>query len=1081
MGFGDGGSENIYLTGENLGIPGLANDGLGLYSHQFDNTLFFKRLKAGASVTLSENDNSVIISLAAGSGPGEANDGQNLGTGSGIFAMKSGLNLQFKSLVAGNNVTLSSTGTDITINSVSDVINAANLGAGNQLFVSKTAGVLGFKTIVAGSNITLTGDSTTLTISAPNAGTGSINNASNLGSGAPVFTDKTDDILRFKSILAGSNITINSDANNITVNAAGDISSASNLGTVGAQVFSYKGANSLFFRRFVAGSNVTVTESSNYITLSTASDVLNGFNLGTGGTGLFSGKIAGILNFKSLQAGNNIVINTDDNYIYIEALGGGVINNAQNIGTGLGLFTSSVGDNLQFKTLLAGQNVNLSSSSNMITISALGDVNAAQNLGLNGGRVFANKTANTLQFRRIVAGTNVTVSEGVNDIVISSEQGTWGIINNARNLDSGAPVFAQVNGDNLEFRSLFAGTNVSIVQTPTSLQISVPNVGEINAGTNVGVSGAGVYKGKIGTNLQFKKFVSGTNINIVENANDIWVNTVNVVTDAFNLGTGEPLFQNKTGEILNFKTIKAGSSIQLDVTANDITINAVGSGSGSINDGLSLGTGTALFAGKSLDILQFKSIAAGTNVTFTEAGNTITIAAAGDVTNGLNLGSTGARVFATKIASQLQFRRLVAGSGVTIVEGTNDITISSTGGGGGGSGTITGAINLGSGSGIFGQINGTDLEFKSLIAGTNVTLSSTSTGITINASGGVGTITTAANLGTGNGIYTTTTGSTLNFKTLIAGTNTTITNDGTSITFNSVSDVTNGTSLGVTGARIFSAKSAGVLQFRRIIAGTNVTVTENTNDITISASVSGGGGGDMLKATYDANNDGIVDNSAQLNGQAASYYLNRTNHTGTQAAGTITGLAAVATSGLYSSLSGTPTIPSLINDLSDVTTSSPTSGQVLQWNGSQWINATVSGGGGGTTETRLLSFDGGNIVIRASGSSSDLSAVTATKDFSTASRSSVILNKPTTVVYHSVNVVFLASETVGRTELAIQSPDCNGATSLSQAIRPLAMKLNGGGGVAGTASTMSLLSGSTFTVLLTGYTGSQEQKASFIF
>lgn len=48
-----------------------------------------------------------------------------------------------------------------------------------------------------------------------------------------------------------------------------------------------------------------------------------------------------------------------------------------------------------------------------------------------------------------------------------------------------------------------------------------------------------------------------------------------------------------------------------------------------------------------------------------------------------------------------------------------------------------------------------------------------------------------------------------------------------------------------------------------------------------------GGIGDMQKATYDTDNDGIVDNAEQLNSQAGSYYLNRTNHSGTQTASTI--------------------------------------------------------------------------------------------------------------------------------------------------------------------------------------------------
>lgn len=68
------------------------------------------------------------------------------------------------------------------------------------------------------------------------------------------------------------------------------------------------------------------------------------------------------------------------------------------------------------------------------------------------------------------------------------------------------------------------------------------------------------------------------------------------------------------------------------------------------------------------------------------------------------------------------------------------------------------------------------------------------------------------------------------------------------------------------------------------------------------------GVGDMLKSTYDADNNGVVDNASALGGQAASHYLNRANHTGTQSAGTITGLANVATSGSASDL-GTGTLP----------------------------------------------------------------------------------------------------------------------------------------------------------------------------
>ena len=54
----------------------------------------------------------------------------------------------------------------------------------------------------------------------------------------------------------------------------------------------------------------------------------------------------------------------------------------------------------------------------------------------------------------------------------------------------------------------------------------------------------------------------------------------------------------------------------------------------------------------------------------------------------------------------------------------------------GGSGETNTASNLGAGSGVFASKVGVDLQFKSLVAGTNVTLSSTSTEVTINATGG---------------------------------------------------------------------------------------------------------------------------------------------------------------------------------------------------------------------------------------------------------------------------------------------------------------------------------------------------------
>lgn len=79
--------------------------------------------------------------------------------------------------------------------------------------------------------------------------------------------------------------------------------------------------------------------------------------------------------------------------------------------------------------------------------------------------------------------------------------------------------------------------------------------------------------------------------------------------------------------------------------------------------------------------------------------------------------------------------------------------------------------------------------------------------------------------------------------------------------------------------------SAGVQSVR---AGTNVTINNSDprNPI-ISSTASGSGGGDMTKAVYDVDDDGVVDNSELLQGQNSAYHLARANHTGTQTASTI--------------------------------------------------------------------------------------------------------------------------------------------------------------------------------------------------
>ena len=104
---------------QTINIGNYANDGLG-----DDLRTAFEKVNANFNLL-----NTTDTTAAA-----------NVGTGSGVFAQKSGTTLQFKSLVGGSNITLSSNGTSITIN-----------GSGN--LSSETSPSLGGNLNLNGNNI----------------------------------------------------------------------------------------------------------------------------------------------------------------------------------------------------------------------------------------------------------------------------------------------------------------------------------------------------------------------------------------------------------------------------------------------------------------------------------------------------------------------------------------------------------------------------------------------------------------------------------------------------------------------------------------------------------------------------------------------------------------------------------------------------------------------------------------------------------------------------------------------------------------------------------------------------------------
>ena len=149
---------------------------------------------------------------------------------------------------------------------------------------------------------------------------------------------------------------------------------------------------------------------------------VSGTNLG-GGAEVFKEVTTGDLRYRTLTGSSGVSISTVDDNIVI-GITGGVDATGLNIGTGSGIFESKVGNEIRLRTLKVSdtsKNLTITGSAGTgyeLEFTNEAENNTASNVG-GGYGVFKQKTDEDLEFKTIVAGENVNIVSGTDTLTIS--------------------------------------------------------------------------------------------------------------------------------------------------------------------------------------------------------------------------------------------------------------------------------------------------------------------------------------------------------------------------------------------------------------------------------------------------------------------------------------------------------------------------------------------------------------------------------------------------------------------------------------------------------------------------------------
>lgn len=263
----------------------------------------------------------------------------------------------------------------------------------------------------------------------------------------------------------------------------------------------------------------------------------------------------------------------------------------------------------------------------------------------------------------------------------------------ASNVGVGQGIFKQITGTNLEFKNLWANGTLSIVANDTD--VTITNLSADTDTTKVSSSP------QTTATLITDNSTSGVTLKTIEQGTDVIITNgsqaITIAADIANIHT----INNVTSVGCAVGQILKVSGVSWNCAADD---NSGGSGFTNITP-VSTTTNATIIKSNSSNTLITKNIAGSASINVINGSDTVIIQFNGTVGGGFNniasMPATTAKILAdnSTVANSAVFKTLTAGTGITLTNGTQAITIAASSSGGIPTNKHWGALNPTSTSG----------------------------------------------------------------------------------------------------------------------------------------------------------------------------------------------------------------------------------------------------------------------------------------------------------------------------------------------------------------------------------------------